>query len=53
ESLAENVGGKVPEDAPILEEVAHLVEAPKAVMGHFDEEFLELPQEVLVAVMKA
>ncbi len=38
--------------SPLLEEVANLVEMPTAVMGGFNEEFLSLPREVLISVMK-
>ena len=36
----------------LLDEVTNLVEWPMAVVGDFDEEFLEIPQEVLVATMQ-
>jgi glycyl-tRNA synthetase len=36
----------------LLDEVANLVEQPKALRGRFDESFLALPEDVLVAVMK-
>jgi glycyl-tRNA synthetase len=35
-----------------MAEVTNLVEAPKAVLGSFDPSHLELPQEVLISVMK-
>ena len=50
--LAESVGGEVPEDPALLREVTHLVEWPTPLLGQFEEEFLLLPQEVLVAVMR-
>jgi glycyl-tRNA synthetase len=46
------VGGRVPEDPDLLEEVTNLVEQPTAFLGHFEEEYLRLPTEVLIAVMK-
>ncbi|MCX7856010.1 MAG: glycine--tRNA ligase subunit beta, partial [Anaerolineae bacterium] len=49
---AAEVGGRVPEDPDLLEEVTHLVEQPTAFLGRFEEEYLRLPTEVLVAVMK-
>ena len=52
ESLAAEIGGKVLEDADLLEEVVDLVETPHALRGTFAEGHLELPQEVLVSVMK-
>ncbi len=50
--LAASVSGRIPDDPPLLREVTHLVEWPTALLGEFDEQYLELPQEVLVAVMK-
>ncbi len=50
--LAGKVGGEVPEDPALLEEVTHLVEAPTALLGEFDPAFLDLPREVLISVMK-
>src|SRR5690606_34532121 len=38
--------------SPLLDEVANLVEMPTAVMGGFNEEFLTLPRDVLISVMK-
>lgn len=51
-SLAASVGGYIPEDTALLREVANLVEWPTPILGHFDAEYLTLPQEVLIAVMK-
>ncbi|MCX7681168.1 MAG: glycine--tRNA ligase subunit beta, partial [Anaerolineae bacterium] len=50
--LAESVGGRIPEDPALLSEVTNLVEQPTAILGRFDEEYLALPSEVLIAVMK-
>ncbi len=52
QELARGVGGHVPEDPDLLAEVANLVEAPTVLLGSFDPEFLNLPRQVLVAVMK-
>ncbi len=52
QTLAESVGGRIPDDPALLEEVTHLVEVPTALRGSFEEKYLELPQEVLIAVMK-
>src|SRR5438445_6271125 len=38
------------EDKSLLETVVNLTEFPSAVLGTFDREFLELPEEVLVTV---
>ncbi|MCC6298783.1 MAG: glycine--tRNA ligase subunit beta, partial [Anaerolineales bacterium] len=39
-------------ESPLLNEVANLVETPTAVMGGFDKEYLSLPKDVLISVMK-
>jgi glycyl-tRNA synthetase len=51
-SQAESVGGTVGEDPALLDEVTDLVERPFAILGKFDEVHLDLPQEVLISVMK-
>jgi len=45
-------GARWREDAALLETVVNLTEWPSAILGSFDREFLELPQEVLVTVMR-
>ncbi len=50
--LAAEVGGRVPDDPDLLDEVTDLVEWPVALRGRFDERYLTLPQEVLITVMK-
>jgi glycyl-tRNA synthetase len=50
--LAAEVGGEIPDDAALLREVANLVEYPLAMRGTFAEEYLRLPDEVLLAVMR-
>jgi glycyl-tRNA synthetase len=52
EALAVSVGGRIPDDPGLLDEVANLVEYPTALMGRFEPEYLALPQEVLITVMK-
>ncbi len=39
-------------DQELLEEVVAITEYPTALIGSFDEEFLELPEEVIVTSMK-
>jgi glycyl-tRNA synthetase len=46
------VGGEVLIDDDLLNEVANLIEMPTAVMGAFDKEYLSLPRDVLISVMK-
>ena len=46
------VGGEVLLDNTLLAEVTNLVEKPTVVMGEFNPEFLQLPRDVLISVMK-
>lgn len=50
--LAETVGGKILFDKELLEEVNCLVEYPNAVLCSFSEDYLRLPEELLITVMK-
>ncbi len=50
--LAAEKKGYLPKDSDLLEEVANLVERPTPLRGQFDERFLKLPAEVLIAVMR-
>ena len=52
EELAASVSGRIPEDAALLEEVTNLVEHPTALLCSFEPEYLALPRDVLVTVMK-
>jgi len=51
-ALAAEVGGTVPDDPDLLNEVTNLVEAPNALRASFSEEHTSLPRQVLIAVMK-
>ncbi|MGD9146335.1 MAG: glycine--tRNA ligase subunit beta, partial [Anaerolineae bacterium] len=51
-ALATSVGGRIPDDPGLLDEVANLVEYPTVLLGRFEPEYLALPQEVLITVMK-
>lgn len=51
-SLARSKGGIVEEDEELLERNTFMVEYPVVLRGHFEERFLQLPQEVLVSVMR-
>lgn len=42
----------IPVDEDLLEEVNNLVEYPTVLFGSFEEEFLDLPSEVLITSMK-
>ncbi|MGE5464989.1 MAG: glycine--tRNA ligase subunit beta, partial [Syntrophothermus sp.] len=46
------VGGEAILEEGLLSEVANLVELPTAVMGGFDPQYLSLPRDVLISVMK-
>ena len=50
--LAAEVGGRVEWSESLLDQVANLVEAPRAMLGGFHEKFLELPAEVLLTSME-
>ena len=52
ERAARALGGRALIDPALLEENAALVEWPVAIAGHFDTEFLDLPDAVLVATMQ-
>lgn len=52
ENLQEDEEWFIPIDEGLLEEVNNLVEYPTALSGRFDEEFLELPSEVLITSMR-
>jgi glycyl-tRNA synthetase beta chain len=45
-------GARWREDAALLEAVVNLTEYPSAILGGFDPQFLALPEEVLVTVMR-
>lgn len=49
---AHDAGGEADLDESLLVEVTSLVEWPVALAGTFDERFLDVPPEALVAVMK-
>jgi len=50
--LAEEVQGTIPDDPTLLVEVANLVESPTALRGNFEPEYLKLPSDILISVMK-
>ena len=52
EALAASVGGRIPDDPGLWAEVTNLVERPTAILGQFEAEYLDLPADVLVTVMK-
>ena len=52
-AAAAKAGGKPIEDDALLDEVTALVERPNVLIGQFEEEFLDVPQECLILTMKA
>ncbi len=47
-----SIKGEALLDEDLLSEVADLLEKPTAVLGSFDKEYLSLPHDVLISVMK-
>ncbi|HEV2133003.1 MAG TPA: glycine--tRNA ligase subunit beta [Terracidiphilus sp.] len=45
-------GARWREDAGLVETVVHLTEWPTVILGDFEAEYLDLPEEVLVTVMR-
>ncbi len=45
-------GARWREDATLLDTVVNLTEWPSAILGGFDKQYLSLPEEVLVTVMR-
>jgi len=45
-------GARWREDEPLVETVVHLTEWPTVILGNFEPEYLALPEEVLVTVMR-
>jgi glycyl-tRNA synthetase beta chain len=52
QSAAEGLGGVLAPDAFLADECVSLVEEPFVVPGSFDPAFLELPDEVVISVMR-
>lgn len=49
---AQRLGARAEIDPALLDEVTSMVEWPCAVTGSFEERFLQVPEEVLISVMK-
>ena len=45
-------GARWREDEALVETVVHLTEWPSVILGNFEPEYLDLPEEVLVTVMR-
>src|SRR5690625_7614608 len=52
DTAAGEVGGRVVIDRDLLDEVTALVEWPVALLGNFEQRFLNVPAEALIASMK-
>lgn len=50
--IESEIGGKAERDSDLLDENAGLTEYPIPFLGSFEEEFLDIPEEVLIATMK-
>ncbi len=50
--IEKKIGFRWVQDESLLETVTNLVEYPVTVVGKFDEEYLELPREILITTMK-
>ncbi|MDR1651454.1 MAG: glycine--tRNA ligase subunit beta [Synergistaceae bacterium] len=50
--IERELGGVADDDPDLLEENAQLVEYPVPFLGSFEKEFLDIPEEVLIATMK-
>ncbi len=51
--IEKETGFKVHEDDELLNTVTFLVEYPVVILGNFDREYLSLPKELLITVMKS
>lgn len=51
DAVAESFGGHVKHDEELLTEVTFLLEYPTALSGHFEEKYLEIPEELVTTPM--
>ncbi|WP_328438920.1 glycine--tRNA ligase [Nocardia puris] len=53
-ALAEAANGRidVDGDADLIDEITNLVESPTGILGHFDPKYLDLPEQILITVMR-
>ncbi|MDI6743784.1 MAG: glycine--tRNA ligase subunit beta [Thermodesulfovibrionales bacterium] len=52
EKLSSSINGKIVKDEELIETVSNLVEYPAPVLGSFPQEYLRLPKELLITVMR-
>lgn len=50
--LAQELNGTITQDDELLEEVSFLVESPQALAGSIEDQFLQLPSELLITSMR-
>jgi glycyl-tRNA synthetase beta chain len=50
--LASGKGLRIHEDAHLMDLVTYLNEYPTAILGRFDSSYLDLPEEILITVMR-
>lgn len=53
DEMAAEVGGRVVEDPELVDEVVNLVEEPHPTLLDFSDEYLKLPDEVLITSMRS
>ncbi len=53
QALAAQAGLRLKDDPGLLEEVSGLVEWPQALIGRIDDQFMEVPKEVLITSMRS
>jgi glycyl-tRNA synthetase beta chain len=51
-ALVAGAGLRVKPDPDLLQTLVYITEMPTPILGHFDEQYLSLPREVLVTVMR-
>ena len=52
ERLASQLGGRAVIDESLIDEVVAITEWPVPILGHFDKEFLRVPDEALISAMR-
>ncbi len=52
EKAATLVGGEVLPDSELMDIVKNLIEYPAVISGRFDDDFIELPREILITAMR-
>ena len=52
QNISNEKKGRIIRDRELIEEITYLTEYPLAVCGRFDDDFLTLPKDVLITVMR-